>query len=301
MTAPGTDKESDMSGKGDVGSRSRTLRLGAAMVLASSLVLGCGDRGDSATTETCLPPSTVDPSAPITRIGVHFVAGSAPLLMGNEVTSANGATFKTTKARLYLSQVALIGEGGARVGAELVDAQGNRLPYGVTLLDLERPESLNVHLKAPAGNYQGMAVSVGVPETCGGSGSELNHADASAMEAPLDVDSDMYWSWNSGYVFLKFEGQVQDAGAWEGFFYHVGDDKRFAALELDMPFTLSPEGGAGPELIADFNRLLVSPTGASNPDITNEDTRRVHGGALADSLAENIRGSQFLRLVQGHQ
>jgi hypothetical protein len=299
-----------MNGKGDTAvsvegmgrfasrSGSRALRFGAAVVLASSLAMGCG--GDSATTETCLPASTVDPSAPITHLGVHFVAGSAPLLMGNEVTSANGATFKTTKARLYLSQVALIGEGGERVGAELVDAQGARLPYGVTLVDLERPESLNVYLRAPAGNYRGMAVSVGVPETCGGSGSELNHADASAMEAPLDVDSDMYWSWNSGYVFLKFEGQVQDAGAWEGFFYHVGDDKRFAALELEMPFTLSPQGGAGPELVADFNRLLVSPTGASTPDITNDDSRRVHGGNLADTLAENIRGSGFLRLEQGH-
>jgi hypothetical protein len=289
-----------MSGQGDTRfSFSRTLRFGAAVVLASSLVMGC-DRGESGTPETCLPAPTVDPSAPISHIGVHFVAGSAPLLLDNAVTSAQGATFKTTKARLYLSQVALIGEGGERVGAELVDAQGNRLPYGLTLLDLERPESLNVYLQAPAGNYRGMAVSVGVPESCGGSGAVLNHSDASAMPAPLDVDSDMYWSWNSGYVFLKFEGQVQDASAWEGFFYHVGDDKRFAALELHTPFTLSPQGGAGPELIADFNRLLVSPTGESRPDIKNADTRRVHGGALADALAENIRGSGFLRLEQGH-
>ncbi|HEX5754449.1 MAG TPA: MbnP family protein [Archangium sp.] len=281
-----------------VGSKGRTTRLGVAVALASSLAIGCGDNS-SATPETCLPPSTVDASAPITRLGVHFMAGTAPLLLGNPVTSSHGASFKTLKARLYLSQVALLGESGERVSAELVDAQGHRLPYGVTLLDLERPESLNVYVQAPAGNYRGMAVSIGVPESCG-SGAKLNHSDASAMDAPLDVDSDMYWSWNPGYVFLKFEGQVQDSGAWKNFFFHVGEDKRFVALELDAPFTLTPEGGTGPELIADFNRLLVSPAGAAQPDITNDEQRRVHGGALADSLAENLRGSRFLRLEQEH-
>ncbi|QRK11321.1 hypothetical protein JQX13_15325 [Archangium violaceum] len=267
-------------------------------MLASSLLLACGERVEAP--EACLSSPSVDASAPITRFGVHFRAGSAPLRMGTELSSANGATFKTSKARMYLSQVALLGEGGERVSAELVDEQGNRLPYGVTLVDLENPDSLNVYVQAPAGNYRGMAVSVGVPEDCA-SGEGLNHADASAMEAPLDVDSDMYWSWNSGYVFLKFEGQVKDAGGWEGFFYHVGDDERFASLELDAPFSIPPEGGSGPELIADFNQLLVSPTGASRPDITDPDERGVHGGALADSLAENIRGSRFLRLAQEHE
>lgn len=273
-------------------------RFGAAVLLASSLLFGCGDR--TVAPEACLSPPTVEASAPITRLGVHFMAGAAPLHLGMELTSANGATFKTTKARMYLSRVALLGERGERVSAELVDEQGNRLPYGVTLVDLENPDSLNVYVQAPAGNYRGMTVSVGVPETCA-SGEGLNHSDASAMAAPLDVDSDMYWSWNPGYVFLKFEGQVKDASGWEGFFYHVGGDERFASLELDTPFSIPPDGGSGPELIADFNQLLVSPTGAPKPDITDSDERGVHGGTLADVLAENIRGSHFLRLAQGHE
>lgn len=282
--------------KGANRTHSRATRLGTAL-LASSLLFGCSEA--ATTPDTCLAPSTVDASAPITHVGVHFRAGATPLLLDGEVRSANRATFKTSKARFYVSQVALIGEDGQRVGTELVDAQGNRLPYGVTLLDLEKPESLNLHLQAPPGQYRGMAVSVGVPENCG-SGAALNHSDASAMEAPLDVDSDMYWSWDPGYVFLKFEGQVRDAGDWEGFFFHVGEEERFATLQLEAPFTIPAEGGTGPELIADFNRLLTSPTGASRPDITDEDEREVHGGAHADSLAENIRGSGFLHLEQGH-
>ena len=276
------------------------LFLGAAVVLGSSLAAGCGNDSRPPDAETCLPESQVDPSAPITRLGVHFMAGTEPLLMGSERASANGATFKTTKARMYLSEVALIGANGERVAAELVDEDGNRLPYGLTLIDLERPDSMNVHVQAPPGSYQGVAVSLGVPSTCSGSGAELNHTDASAMEPPLDVDSDMYWSWDPGYTFLKFEGEVRDDGDWEKFFFHVGEEERFAALELPLPFIIAPEGGAGPELVADFNRLLVSPSGASKPDITNQDERKVHGGTHADSLAENIRGSGFLRLEPGH-
>lgn len=298
MSGRGGPKMAVGAGEHNSGHGGPSARWGAAVLLASSLLFGCGDR--AAAPEACLASPTVEASAPITRFGVHFMAGEAPLHLGTELTSANGATFKTTKARLYLSRVALLSEGGERVSAELVDEQGDRLPYGVTLVDLENPDSLNVYVQAPAGNYRGMEVSVGVPETCA-SGEELNHSDASAMEAPLDVDSDMYWSWNPGYVFLKFEGQVKDASGWEGFFYHVGGDERFASLELDTPFSIPPEGGSGPELIADFNQLLVSPGGAAKPDITNSDERGVHGGALADSLAENIRGSHFLRLAQGHE
>jgi hypothetical protein len=115
------------------------------------------------------------------------------------------------------------------------------------------------------------------------------------MKAPLDVDTDMYWSWNSGYVFLKFEGRVADGTAWDRFFYHVGENKRLAAMELRRDFTIAAEGGAGPEIFADFERLLTSAAGESRPDITNTAQRRVHGGDLADVLAENLRQSGFLR------
>lgn len=275
----------------------------AAAAAAVAMLAGCGGRDgdDGAARKACVAQDAVDAAAPITRLGVHFMAGEAPLLMGEVRTAANGATFKTTKARFYVSQLALIDEAGKHVPAQLVDEGGTPLEYGLALLDLEHPDSLGLNLRAPAGTYRGMQVSIGVPQTCE-TGVTLNHSDASALNPPLDVDSDMYWSWDPGYVFLKFEGQVQDGGAWEGFFFHVGEEPRFVTLDLSLQssFTISADGGGGPELLADFNRLLVAPGGAFAPDLSNEDTRQVHGGALADQLAENLRGSGFLRLAQGH-
>ncbi len=117
----------------------RRMFLGAAVVLGSSLGLGCNSDSEAPDPETCLAESEVDPAAPITRLGVHFMAGNELLQMGKELTSANGAAFKTTKARMYLSQVALIGASGERVPAELVDEAGGRLPFGLTLVDEGRP------------------------------------------------------------------------------------------------------------------------------------------------------------------
>jgi hypothetical protein len=262
------------------------------LVVATILIGGCADA--PAPLDRCAGASSVDPAAPVTRIDVRLEAAQQRLVPDGAVT-AGGMTLEPTKARLYLSDIALIGEGGERVAAELVDVEGQRLPYELTLIDLADPGSRSLHVRAAAGDYRGLAISVGVPGSCT-SGELLNGADASAMQAPLDVDSDMYWSWNSGYVFLKFEGRVLADDRRDPFFYHVGGDDRFAALELDGSFVLAEDGGSGPAIVADFDRLLTSADGAARPDVSDPEQRRVHAGPLADELARNIRTSGFLRL-----
>ena len=265
-----------------------TIALGFA-----AISLAACDNGPPAPT-SCLTPSTLADGAPVTRFAVRFVAGEAPIAVGGEVTSSKGVKLRASKARFYLSQLALIDGAGQKVPTDLVDEGGTRLPYGVTLVDFEQPASMKLYLRAPAGSYRGLSASVGVPANCE-TGERLNHSDASAMKAPLDVDTDMYWSWNSGYVFLKFEGRVGEGASWAQFFYHIGENKRLATLELRRDFTITEQGGAGPDIVADFERLLTSTTGQARPDITNSSQRRVHGGDLADVLAENVRQSGFLR------
>jgi hypothetical protein len=269
-----------------------------ALVAAAVSVAAC-DYGNPAP-DACLLPSSMDDAAPVTRFDLRFVTGDVPLTAGGEATSSRGVKVKATKGRFYLSQPKLVDADGQQVPTELVDENGDRLPYGVTLVDFESPASMKLYLRAPAGSYRGLSASIGVPTNCE-SGERLNHSDASAMKAPLDVDTDMYWSWNPGYVFLKFEGQVAAGTGWERFFYHVGEDKRFAAVELRHEFTIGSQGGSGPTILADFERLLTAATGEARPDITDAGQRRVHGGGLADALAENIRQSGFLRFQPGQQ
>lgn len=253
----------------------------------------CG--GEPTGAETCSSPSPMSRTHPIASFDVRFAAGDEPLLLDRPIVWAEETVIRPTKARLFVSEVTLVAESGSELAAELVDARGERHPYELTLLDLERPEALVLNLRAPAGRYRALRLAVGVPPNCA-SGEVLNHADAAAMQAPLDVDSDMYWSWNAGYVFLKFEGQVLETTDWSGFFYHVGGPDRLARLELPGPIELKPEGGPSGTLIADFRRLLSSADSPHGPDVLRTEERRVHGGPLADALADNIRGSRFLRL-----
>lgn len=268
------------------------------LVAAVLLLAACG--APAAQPKECLVPSTVPPDAPLTRFGVHFTAGTQVLQFDSEASFSNGVRFRPNKVRAFLSELKLINDRGETVAADLVDERGQRLPYGLTMLDLERPTSLGFQLRAPAGSYRALALTLGVPQTCE-SGATLNHVDASTMPPPLDVDSDMYWSWNPGYVFLKFEGQLTAPGETQpGFFFHVGGDERLVKLELSTALTIEPTGGSGPELLIDVERLLTSPSGAARPDVRVVEQRRVHGGEWADALAENLRGSGVVRLAVGH-
>jgi hypothetical protein len=271
-------------------------------VIASSfcvLAFACAE-APSESLAMCTGVGAIDPALPVTRFDVHLEAGSRPLVLGEVLDSAVfDRALRPSKARFYVSELALLREDGSLAEAELVDERGERLPYELALIDGEHPSTLALHVRAEPGTYRGLALSVGVPERCT-SGERLNHADASALNAPLDVDSDMYWSWNSGYVFVKFEGHIDDGGAYRPFFYHVGGDERLASLELEGAFSI-PEGvsehHADLAIAADFRRLFASEGEAMRPDPTSASDRRVHGGELANHLARNLRGAGFLRLA----
>jgi hypothetical protein len=105
-------------------------------------------------------------------------------------------------------------------------------------VDYTNPESQKLSVLAPPGNYKALNLTLGVPNNCPG-GEQLNHGDASARVAPLDVDSDMYWTWNPNYTFLKIEGQALVEGASKPFFFHVGEDARRAELHLHVQLNVS--------------------------------------------------------------
>jgi hypothetical protein len=230
----------------------------------------------------------------LTSFKLRTVAGSTPLVFDAAITAESGAQYRVSMLRFYLSQVALLDSAGNAVPATLVDSGGKRLDYDLTFFDQAKPETQKVYLLAPKGNYRGIAFSIGVPQTTS-SGQALNHTDASQQSYPLDVDNDMYWSWNSGYVFFKIEGASLVGGTWGNFVYHIGDDTHLMKLKLESPFTIA---GAAEErtLLVNTNRLFVTPSGGNVPDITSGSDRYVHGGPMADSMAVNIAQSGFITL-----
>ncbi len=75
----------------------------------------------------------------------------------------------------------------------------------------------------PKGKYSAIRFTIGVD-------SVRNTADVSARTGCLDVGGegkDMYWAWNSGYIFVKMEGNssaiaLSETRKQQKFLYHIG-------------------------------------------------------------------------------
>lgn len=262
-------------------------------LLASLLASGCAARQKFM--DDCPGAAPVDPSRVPVALDLKTVAGGAPFALGAPARTQGGVEYVVSKFRYYLSQVTLIDTSGAVFSAPLAGTDGAPLRYGVALVDYADPASLQVNVLAPPGDYKAMDLVFGVPDRCPG-GEPLNHGDPSARLSPLDVDSDMYWSWNPNYIFLKVEGRAQVDGASKRFFYHVGGDARAAKVHLHVPFKVAAGQPARAELVLDVNRLFVTKTGEDGPRLEAGDT--VHGGALADLMAANIAESGFIKPVK---
>lgn len=242
-------------------------------------------------------PGLPEPAGDVvtTTLPLSLFAGAEPLALGDVAIAESGAGYRVEKLKMYVSEVELLSEGGGHEHALLVDEGGEAHPHGVALLDGEAG-ALALSLQAPRGSYEGLRFTVGVPATCPDGETTLNHSDASAMPPPLDVDSDMYWSWDPGYTHFKIEGRVSMDGGEEPFFYHVGEDERLMHVTLEGPLAID-EGESSSTIAFDVNRLFVTPEGAHAPKLDgDDDDRKVHSGPLSDQVKANFEGSGVLSI-----
>ena len=129
----------------------------------------------------------------------EFVCGESYDRVGTSET-----TITPTDFRLYVSNLALIDEGGNAVPVEL-EQDGKWQHENTALLDFEdgtgacdngTAEINNTVIgTVPEGNYQSLQFTLGVPKN-------LNHKDAAIAPSPLNLTS-MWWNWQGGYKFLR--------------------------------------------------------------------------------------------------
>ena len=123
-------------------------------------------------------------------------------------------------------------------------------PESYFLVNLANPSSTNFDLTGiPAGTYTEMSFVMGVDSLRNVSG---------AQTGALSTTNAMFWSWNSGYIMLKAEGQSpQSAGG--SFAYHLGG---FTGVDNVVTPRNVPFGATNLEVTTSSNgaiRLLVTP------------------------------------------
>ncbi len=146
------------------------------------------------------------------------VVGDKPLeLNKGTYTNAVGEQFTVSLFQYYISNIVLKAEDGR----EYVVPQDE----SYFMVQQHKPETHKIKLNnVPAGNYTQVRFIIGVD-------SLRNTMDPAKRTGVLDVANytgaeKMYWSWNSGYIFVKIEGDSPQAPAGNDglrrFRYHVG-------------------------------------------------------------------------------
>lgn len=154
------------------------------------------------------------------------IAGTKDLKFGENYTNAAGEQFNLDMFQYYISNIKLKNENGTTYTVPQDESY--------FLVKEEDAKSQILTLKnIPEGNYSEVTFTIGVD-------SLRNTADISKRTGALDIGNagkDMYWSWNSGYIFVKAEGvSPQVAAGPDGqkrFRYHIGGFGGYSAKTLN--------------------------------------------------------------------
>jgi hypothetical protein len=115
----------------------------------------------------------------------NTVKGNPMLLFTSNYTNSFGEQYIITKFKYYISNIGISGPGAA--------ASHN----GYYLIDEGNISSLSFSFDVPVNTYTTINFLLGVDSARNVSG---------AQTGALDPLNDMFWTWNSGYIMAKMEG-----------------------------------------------------------------------------------------------
>ncbi|MFN4146925.1 MAG: MbnP family protein [Runella sp.] len=211
--------------------------------------------------------------------------GTQNLELGSKMyKNAAGEDFSVTTLNYFVSNIKLKKSDGMEV----------KFPDQYFLIREIDPKTLAVKLNdVPAGDYTSLSFIIGVD-------SLKSTADVSQRKGVLDIasygDDAMYWSWNSGYIFLKFEGispaAPPRANGVRSFQMHIGGYGGFSTrtpnnlrtVHLPIKDMAKVRKNKSPEIhiFADVLKILDGTTRVSFATTNN-----VHNPAVATPIANN--------------
>lgn len=179
----------------------RSTLCAGAISAALALLTAC------ATTPTAM---TTDAAAGAQAVTVRFAVqiNGQPFACGQSYAGVGitRSTITPIDFRFYVSDVALVDEAGRAVPVTL-SQDGVWQLENIALLDFENGSGpcrngttgVNAEVRGtiPAGRYVGLRFTLGVPFA-------RNHGDPTVAPSPLNLTA-MFWNWQGGYKFLKFD------------------------------------------------------------------------------------------------
>jgi hypothetical protein len=199
--------------------------------------------------------------------------------------NSHAEAYKVTWLTYYVSNITLKREDGT-IYTDEVKPDGSA---GYYLVDEADTESQRVVLKdVPKGDYTEVTFTIGV---------DASQVDEGAQTGALDPANGLFWSWNSGYIFMAIEGvSPVSTEAEDVFQYHIGGYKEDAAnvnlvnnmqtitLGFGDHAPVKPEHQPEVHIVFDVNKLL---NGAGESVSFAANASR-HSPKACEDLADNI-------------
>ncbi|MDB5240517.1 MAG: hypothetical protein JWP57_1142 [Spirosoma sp.] len=222
---------------------------------------------------------TNDPAAQATTgpftLQLDNVVGNEDLVLKTgRYTNSSGEEFRVTTLNYYLSNFRFKQANGA----EYVVPQDSSY---FLVKESDKASQLITFPNVPMGSYTAVTFTIGVD-------SVRSVSDIGKRKGVLDpagsatAANDMYWEWNSGYIFLKFEGTSPvapvDATGQNTFQYHIGFFGGLVTKTLNNLKTVTLSLGQQPAVVAENN----------SPQVTiKADVQAIFGQSTKLSIAQH--------------
>lgn len=241
------------------------------LALSVLILNSCKKKKTNTTTTTTTTTSTAE-AADVT-FKMENVIESKKMKFGVlEFVNKAGNTYSVSELKYYLSGFEFTKDNGTVVTSSQV-----------SLIDAADESMQSFDMKQmPNGTYTKFKFYVGVS-------SFRNHNGL--QEGALDPMHGMFWSWNTGYIFFKHDGQFIDSlGATKGVSFHLGTDAAYTKIEIPVNFTVN--GTAKNVFIKfDLNKLYEAPN-LINFDLGNNQQSTTAGdSAWIAKMGQNFNHS----------
>jgi hypothetical protein len=193
------------------------------------------------------PKTTTPAPTPAEKREVHinFVnfAGNDSLKLGTQYTNASNEAFTLSMFNYYISNVKLQGTNGT---PDYVETESYHL------VKQDKPGSGHFHLEeVPIGDYKSISFIVGVDSTRNVSG---------AQTGALAQDNGMFWTWSTGYIMAKMEGNSTASTQTNGVFkIHTGGfsgaNNVLRTVILSIPSTLPIKSKMDGDIVIEADAL----------------------------------------------
>lgn len=180
-------------------------------------------------------------NAPAVKVVMHNLIGDSSIVSGHFYNRTGGESFSLDVLKYYLSHAALISDAGDTVYLnqhtliDEFDANRHGFSSSPSIADLG------------SHHFNEMIFGMGVDQ---------KHNISGDQAGDLDPVYGMIWTWSTGYIFLKHEGQfISSNGSALPLLYHLGTKNAFAAISLPIDLTIENEKSYQVNLKFDLNKM----------------------------------------------